>query len=224
MLTATTARKNIRPPSGFEDYLCRRDAAARLGFASEFKVRQLEKEGRLRPIRGAMGSAWYPPAQVDALRGGAARALSPTAPRLRWPDDALIALLREKPRTVVDLVVDAGISISRAERVYRFWLAHEGETTAREPRLAAAARAASTSRPAPPAARPAPPSAPLHTPPSVAPQTPQSAPPPAASVAGDPAERRSGERLEHDTLVRQLRDADPKVRGAAFEKLKSQRR
>ena len=177
MLTQTTTRKSIRPPSGFEDHLCRRDAAALLGFASEFKVRQLEKEGRLRPIRGAMGSAWYPRAQVDALRGKAARPLSPTAPRVRWPDDALIALLREKPRTVVDLVVDAGISISRAERVYRFWLAHEGP------------RDGLTD-----------------------------------TRSEEPPERRGGERLERDALVRQLRDADPKVRVAAFERLKSQRR
>ena len=173
MLTQATTRKAISPPSGFEDHLCRRDAAALLGFASEFKVRQLEREGRLHPIRGAMGSAWYPRGQVEALRGKIARPLSPTAPRVRWPDDALIALLREKPRSVVDLVVDAGIPISRAERVYRFWLAHEG---------------------------------------------------PSEEPAAGPTERRSGERLERDALVRQLRDADPKVRVAAFEKLKSQRR
>ena len=177
MLTHATARKTIRPPSGFEDHLCRREAAALLGFASEFKVRQLEKEGRLRPVRGAMGSAWYPRAQVEALRGKSARPLSPTAPRVRWPDDALIALLREKPRSIVDLVVDAGISISRAERVYRFWLAHEG-------------------------------------PPS----------PGEGSGGADPRERRSEERIEHDALVRQLRDADPRVRAAAFEKLKAARR
>jgi hypothetical protein len=175
--TQTAARKAIRPPSGFEDHLCRRDAAALLGFASEFKVRQLEKEGRLRPIRGAMGSAWYPPGQLQALAGKIARPLSPTAPRVRWPDDALIALLREKPRTVVDLVVDAGISISRAERVYRFWLAHEGPSAAA----------------------------------------------PGGQVE-EPAERRSAERLEHAALVRQLRDANPKVRVAAFEKLRSLRR
>ncbi len=180
MLTQTIVRKTIRPPSGFEDHLCRRDAATLLGFASEFKVRQLEKEGRLRPIRGAMGSAWYPRGQIEALRGKIARPLSPTAPRVRWPDDALIALLREKPRSVVDLVVDAGISISRAERVYRFWLAHEGPGEGPEGS-------------------------------------------PERRVEG-PTERRSGERLEHDALVRQLRDADPKVRVAAFEKLKSQRR
>jgi hypothetical protein len=177
VLTQTTTRKAIRPPSGFEDHLCRRDAAALLGFASEFKVRQLEKEGRLRPVRGAMGSAWYPRGQIEALRGKIARPLSPAAPRLRWPDDALIALLREKPRTVVDLVVDAGVSISRAERVYRFWLAHEGPRSLGE-----------------------------------------------GGGDADPRERRSGERIEHDALVRQLRDADPKVRAAAFEKLKVVRR
>ncbi len=177
-MTATAiVRRTIRPPSGFEDHLCRRDAAALLGFASEFKVRQLEKEGRLHPIRGAMGSAWYPRREVEALRPTAARAPSPAAPRVRWPDDALIALLRERPRTVVDLVVDAGIPISRAERVYRFWREHE------------AAHGAGGS-PAP----------------------------------TDSSERRSGERMEHDALVRQLRDADPRVRAAAFDKLKSQRR
>jgi hypothetical protein len=179
-VTATAiVRRAIRPPSGFEDHLCRRDAAALLGFASEFKVRQLEKEGRLHPIRGAMGSAWYPRREVEALRPMAARAPSPSpaAPRLRWPDDALIALLREKPRTVVDLVVDAGIPISRAERVYRFWREHEAANGA--------------------GGKPAP---------------------------TDSSERRSGERMEHDALVRQLRDADPRVRAAAFDKLKSQRR
>ena len=49
------------------------------------------------------------------------------------------------------------------------------------------------------------------------------------SVAEDngdaaPRERRSGGRIEHDALVRQLRDADPRVRAAAFEKLKIARR
>jgi hypothetical protein len=168
-------RRNIRPPSGFEDHLCRRDAAALLGFASEFKVRQLEKAGRLHPIRGAMGSAWYPRREVEALQPAAARPPSPAAARERWPDDALIALLREKPRSVVDLVVDAGIPISRAERVYRFWREHEGSRAA-------------------------------------------------AAQAFEPPERRSGERIEHDALVRQLRDADPKVRAAAFERLKAERR
>jgi hypothetical protein len=179
VMMSATARRTIRPPSGFEDHLCRRDAAALLGFASEFKVRQLEREGRLHPVRGAMGSAWYARREVEALRGHAGpSARAPGEPRLRWPDDALIALLREKPRTVVDLVVDAGISISRAERVYRFWRTHEAPRADTSSALGAAAA----------------------------------------------AERRSGERIEHDALVRQLRDADPRVRAAAFEKLKTQRR
>ncbi len=163
----------IRPPSGFEDHLSRRQVAEALGFASEFKVRQLEKEGRLHPIRGAMGSAWYRRAEVETLRRFLPRPAPSAARRLRWPDDALIALLREKPRTVVDLVVDAGIPISRAERVYAWWLEHEG--------------------PHPPAA------------------------------ADGPTERRSPDRLEHDALVRQLRDSDPQVRRAAFEQLKARR-
>lgn len=174
MSTQTTTRRAIRPPSGFEDHLSRREAAEALGFASEFKVRQLEKEGRLHPIRGAMGSAWYPRAQVEALRRALPRPAPAAARRVRWPDDALIALLREKRRTVVDLVVDAGIPISRAERVYKWWQTHE----------------------APPAAEESPPS---------------------------DAERRSADRLEHDDLVRQLRDPDPDIRAAAFEKLKARR-
>ncbi|HLK91849.1 MAG TPA: hypothetical protein VKZ18_18300 [Polyangia bacterium] len=186
--TPSSAPRRIRAPSGFEDHLCRREAAALLGFASEFKVRQLEKDGRLHPIRGAMGSAWYARDEVEALRGkGAPTPAATIAGRLRWPDDALIALLREKPRTVVDLVVDAGIPIARAERVYRFWKTHE-------------------------APRPAP-----------QPIDGRAAPDPGAA-AGEPSERRSGERIEHDALLRQLRDADPKVRAAAFDKLKSRRR
>jgi hypothetical protein len=219
VLAHTTPRKTIRPPSGFEDHLCRRDAAALLGFASEFKVRQLEKEGRLRPIRGAMGSAWYPRWEVEALRATSARPSSPSAAGLRWPDDALIALLREKPRTVVDLVVDAGISIARAERVYRFWLAHEGAAPAREVPDGRIARSEPATRTATPALAPTPPAKATTLPPSPVP-----APAALAAPADEASERRSGERLEHDALVRQLRDADPKVRAAAFDKLKPQRR
>ena len=230
MLAQTATRKTIRPPSGFEDHLCRRDVAALLGFASEFKVRQLEKEGRLRPVRGAMGSAWYPRREVEALRATSARPSSPSAAGLRWPDDALIALLREKPRTVVDLVVDAGISIARAERVYRFWQAHEGAEPAREAPGGRAAGAAGATRttPLPPPAAPAPLRAPAPAPAAIPAPAPFHAPAPAPAALAAPAdeatERRSGERLEHDALVRQLRDADPKVRAAAFDKLKPQRR
>ena len=169
----TPTRRALRAPSGFEDHLSRREAAEALGFASEFKVRQLEKEGRLHPIRGAMGSAWYPRAQIEALRRTLPRPGPAGTRRVRWPDDALVALLRERPRTVVDLVVDAGIPISRAERVYAWWRKHEA--------------------------------------------------PPAAPAADSASERRSPDRLEHDALVRQLRDSDPEIRAAAFEKLKGRR-
>src|SRR5215831_12439105 len=123
--TSTTGtRQPIRPPSGYEGFLSRRQTAAALGFASEFNVRRLEKEGRLRPVRGVMGSAWYPRAQVAALReeltappvldAPAAGADRPPLPA-RWSDAQLIAHLRgrarvmdggaaSRVRTAVDLV------------------------------------------------------------------------------------------------------------------------
>ncbi len=88
-------------------------------------------------------------------------------------------------------MVDAGIPIARAERVYRFWRAHEA------PRSVPGDSKPGDSTPAPAVAAP---------------------------PATESSERRSGERIEHDALLRQLRDADPKVRAAAFEKLKSRRR
>lgn len=139
--------KIISPPSGFESYLSRRAAAALLGFGSEFKIRQLEKAGRLRAVRGIMGSAWYPRAQVLALRD-AAEVGGATPRHGRWSDAALIAHLRARARSVVDLVADTGISISRAERVYRFWLAHDVHPVAGEAR-ASRARAASFERRSP---------------------------------------------------------------------------
>jgi hypothetical protein len=168
-------RKEIPPPSGHEDHLSRRQAARLLGLPSEFKVRQLEREGRLHPVRGAMGSAWYPRGEVMALR-------EPQAPAGRWSDGQLLALLRQeldgRPRTVADLVVEAGVSIARAERVYRFWLAKDHHPTAARVR----------GEPAPP--------------------------------APESSERRSAGRLERDALIAQMRDPDPKVRAAAFAKLR----
>ena len=134
----------ISPPSGYETYLSRRAAATLLGFASEFKIRQLEKTGRLRAVRGVMGSAWYPRAQVLALRD-AAEVGGATPIQGRWSDAALVAHLRARARSVVDLVADTGISISRAERVYRFWLTHDVHPVASEAR-ATKARAAALER------------------------------------------------------------------------------
>ena len=199
----TGTRQPIRPPSGYEGFLSRRQTAAALGFASEFNVRRLEKEGRLRPVRGVMGSAWYPRAQVLAVREELAvpRALAtpgagdPAPAAGRWSDAQLIAHLRgrarglnggaaSRPRTPVDLVADTGISIARAERVYRFWLAHDAHPAADEVRGGQA-----TTR----------------------------------TRATAPPERRSEARVERDTLLQQMRDADPSVRAAAFEKLRASR-
>ena len=198
----TRTREAIRPPSGYEGFLSRRQAAAALGFASEFKVRRLEQEGRLRPVRGVMGSAWYPRAQVQALREAltappsvaVAPGLTPSSPA-RWSDAQLIAHLRSRARAVdgsagsrartpVDLVADTGISIGRAERVYRFWLAHDTHPIAVEAR---------------------------------------GGPAPASRTRAAPVERRSDARMERDVLLQQMRDADPTVRAAAFDKLRALR-
>jgi hypothetical protein len=187
------SKRAVNPPSGFEAYLSRREAAAVLGLPSEFKIRQFEKAGRLRPVRGPMGSAWYPRAEVLALRplleGQRARSASRGVGRASGPTDAeLLAALRAGPKTIVDLVVETGISVARAQKLYRFWLAHDRHPTA----LAARGEA-----PASPAA----------------PATP-------AAATKTPTERRSPERLARLAFIRQLRDPDPRVRDAAFEALK----
>jgi hypothetical protein len=182
---AIRTKPDIKPPSGYETHLSRRQAAALLGFASEFKVRQLEKQGRLRPVRGAMGSAWYPRNEVLALRERLSSPAEAATRTGRWSDAALVAYLREPtragtPRTVVDLVTDTGIPISRAERVYRFWLTNDLHPTADAARLRPTRRATSD-------------------------------------------ERRGDDRRERDALLLEMRDPDPKVRAAAFEKLKRHR-
>jgi hypothetical protein len=190
--------KSIRAPSGYEGYVSRKAAAAILGFASEFKVRQLERQGRLRPVRGVMGSAWYPRAAVEALREvGLGDPVAKSA-RGAYSDAALIAHLRGepegKPRTVVDLVADLGVPISRAERVYRFWLAHDAHPAAEVARTTREGKRTGTA-----AAQAGP------------------------AAAESASERRSDERLERDTLLQRMRDPDPRVRADAFEKLKKRR-
>jgi hypothetical protein len=150
-----------------------------------------------------MGSAWYPRPQVLALREALAAppSQSPSLARAdqgrppataTWSDAQLIGHLRGRaraadgcsaphPRTAVDLVADTGISIARAERVYRFWLAHDAHPVAEEARALAGKG-----------------------------RTP-------------PPERRSESRVQRDALIHQLRDADPAVRSAAFQKLKALR-
>jgi hypothetical protein len=131
-------QRRVRPPSGFEGHVGRRDAAALLGLPSEFKIRQFEKEGRLHPVRGPMGSAWYARADVLALRSLVDAPVT-AAGLMRAPTDAdVLAVLRSGPKTLVDLVVETGISIARARRLHAFWTEHERqpappETVAAEP-------------------------------------------------------------------------------------------
>ena len=132
------SRKPAEPPSGAEHLISRREAATLLGVPSDFKVRQLEKEGRLRAIRGAMGQAWYVRADVLALRATMGRRLGlrsdgPSGAGAAVPDEALLALLGRpkldcqmgqgpRARTPLDLVLEAGVSMERAEEIWGFWV------------------------------------------------------------------------------------------------------
>jgi hypothetical protein len=202
----SAGRTTVKPPAGCEGHLTRREAAIQLGLRSEFKIRQFEREGRLHAVRGRMNTAFYPEAEVLALR--AALAVPPRSTPGRWTDADLIAFLRHptasgQPRTALDLVTEAKIDIARAERVYRFWSRRDG-TLARAARLACPA----ADRPGTQSAGESLPGA----------QTPSETRPPLDKPSE--RERRSGARLTHDRLVRSLRDPDPRVRAEAFVKIK----
>jgi hypothetical protein len=121
---APRAPRTVRAPKGCEDHLTRKQAATLLGFASEFKVRQLEKEGRLRSVRGNMGTAFYAKADVLALRAQLAAGPTPEGAPREWTDAELLELLIHphagRARTALDLVLQTGIPISRAESVVAF--------------------------------------------------------------------------------------------------------
>jgi hypothetical protein len=200
-----------------------------LGFQSEFPIRQLEKAGQLRAVRGAMRQAWYARAEVMALASPLPNRLpAPRVQRIatavgepaegngrgRWTDSALIALLREgvvdrgsgasiRPPTAVDLVAETGISITRATRVYRFWLVQDVHPTAALARGGASRPSAQSSLTGAVAETE-----------NTATRAEDLAP---TSV---PGERRGSSRIERDGLIRKLRDPDPAVRARAFEKLK----
>jgi hypothetical protein len=98
-----------------------------LGFASEFKIRQYERQGMLRSVRGPMRTAFYPRAEVLALKARLVEREIAADDGCAWSDADLIALLEQpdragRRRTALDLVKDARISIERAERVYGFWV------------------------------------------------------------------------------------------------------
>jgi len=194
-----------------------------------FRIRELERQGRLTATRGAMASAWYSRQQILMVRHEEGAAPPPEAPARPTPgrrrsDAELIAYLRGagtsapavagRSPTLADLVADMGVSIPRAQRVYRFWLAHDVHPAAQQAR---------TGRPPSPGTMPT--TAAQASPSTVASERPTSP----AGVANPPAtpanvpERRSHARLARATLIRQLRAADPALRAAAFSALKNTR-
>jgi hypothetical protein len=188
-------RKHLQSPAGCEGHLTRKQAAHALGFASEFKIREFERKGLLRSVRGPMRAAFYPRPEVLALKAQLALGEPGRAPPDAWTDAELLALLGHPKRsgdarTVLDLVLETQISIERAERIHDFWKRCESG-----PRSAATGFAQASADSSTTSAR-----------------TPSS--PPAAP------ERRGEQRLSRDSLIRNLRDPDPRVREQAFARLK----
>jgi hypothetical protein len=133
-LSKSEAHKQLRRPAGCEGHLTRRQVAALLGFASEFKVRELERRGQLRSVRGPMRAAFYPRPDVLALRARLAHLDPERCQSQDWTDADLITLLEHpgpsgEPRTALDLVIEARVSIERAEQVHAFWLRQRSPAT-----------------------------------------------------------------------------------------------
>ncbi len=195
LMTPTTPRRSkcLQSPLGCEGYLSRKQAAHALGFASEFKIRELERKGMLRSVRGPMRAAFYARPEILAIK--AQLALSEPGPVTAdgWTDAELLALLGHPKRsgdarTALDLVLETQISIERAERVFEFWR-----------------RCKPGSRSVGDAARPA----------NLQPR--DRAPTPSTPTTG---ERRGEQRISRDSLIRDLRDPDPRMREQAFAQLK----
>ncbi len=145
MTSTLQFQKHPHAPAGCDGYLTRRQAARALGFSSEFKIRQFEKEGVLHSVRGPMRAAFYPREEILALKAQLALREPAAAPENEWTDAELIALLRHptragQPRTALDLVLETQISIERAERVCCFLAASEA-TPAPQPARPARASA-----------------------------------------------------------------------------------
>jgi hypothetical protein len=202
MTSKAPGRKNLQAPTGCEGYLTRQQAARALGFASEFKIRDLERKGMLHAVRGPMRAAFYPRPEVIAVKAKLALDDPDQVGADAWTDAELLTLLgHPKPsgqrRTAYDLVLETQISIERALHVCDFWAAsqpHAGAAIGQRTTTNAGAKAEPTA---------------------------------AAEASTDVREsssatheRRRAERLSHDQLVRSLRDPDPRVREQAFLKLK----
>ena len=245
-------RKHLRRPAGCEGHLTRRQAAAVLGFASEFKVREFERQGLLHSVRGPMRTAFYSRPDVLALKARLAQS-ERTSPD-EWTDADLIALLEYptevgRARTALDLVRETRISIERAERVHAFWAKGAGMSALHPPRaphpLSSAQRPLSVTRGEAGSGAPHPPSSadlgeavPPHPPSSArrplspgrfgstTPANPPrgfAAPSPVARGEAGIGDRRGEDRLTRDSLIRGLRDPDPRARQQAFERLREGR-
>jgi len=212
-------RKHLRAPAGCEGHLTRRQAAAVLGFSSEFKIREFERQGVLRSVRGPMRTAFYSRPEILALKARLAQTEPPTPEE--WTDADLIALLQHPTedggsRTALELVTETRISIERAQRVVGFWTSTRGS----------APRAGMQTPPAPhppnSARRPLSQGHFGSTTPSPTPRG-FAAPSPAAPGEAGSHERRGQGRLARDGLIRELRDPDPRVREHAFLRLRDGR-
>ena len=187
------APKHLQSPAGCEGYLTRRQAALALGFASEFKIREFERRGVLHSVRGPMRAAFYPRPEIIALKAQLALSEPGQVRPEAWTDAELLALLVHpkrtgEARTVFDLVMEAQISIERAERIHDFWTRHASMSAS-----GAAVKSTTAS---------------------------SEADVQAGMKATAREERRGETRLSRDSLIRNLRDPDPRVREAAFAKLK----
>jgi hypothetical protein len=199
MLATPRPRKLLQSPIGCEGYLTRKQAAHVLGFASEFKIRELERRGILHSVRGPMRAAFYPRPEVLALKAQLALSEPDRLPPDAWTDAELLALLSHPKRsgdarTVLDLVLETQISIERAQHVVEFWQ-----------RCKSALRSATAAA-------------------TQAEAAPSMAPASASSLPKSSQERRDPHRLSRDALIHNLRDPDPRVREQAFARLKTSER
>ena len=186
-------RKHLQSPAGCDGYLTRQQAALALGFASEFKIREFERKGLLRSVRGPMRAAFYPRPEVLALKAQLGLREPGRVPPEAWTDAELLALLGHPKgngdaRTVLDLVLETQISIERAEHIHDFWKRYESA-----PKASNAAQPECT----------------------VSATHPRAPSNPSASQ-----ERRGPQRLSRDNMIRNLRDPDPRIREQAFARLK----
>jgi hypothetical protein len=169
MPNTSTYRKPPRTPPGCEGHLTRQQAAQLLGFSSEFKIRQLEREGRLQSVRGPMRTAFYARADVLAVKAELGREAFGLETPDGWTDAELLLLLRTpnrdgRQRTALDLVLETRISIERAEKVLAFWAGSQSGPGVALPQLPAQPRHPGTE---------------VDRAPQIAPKAVKSAPPPA---------------------------------------------